>query len=213
MNNNNVIFSPTEETNVALVPFVDGVACSQIIIDDKYGKRITGLVIIKQDLERASDCLALLNPDLEHRVSEALWLSAIGFYSRCFVSGEGRGLTLEKKHLSTLCNHLQDFHKHIIDIRHSYTAHAGKNGFEKVIVSAVLSPDKSNKQVVGIGHGIVRQIGTSAEELKIFQALISEVNSIVDSLYSKATGRLTQELQKQDINQLYIRAIHPPTAT
>jgi hypothetical protein len=203
------IFTPTKDTIVQPVAYVSGIPCPVHVVEHPLAKRISGLVLVEKDLQRALRCIELIPSQVETTIRESLWLSAVGFYARCFVSSEGRGLKLEDTHLQNLPAKLKSVHDKTLIMRHSYTAHAGKNEYEKVIVQAVLSADLANKSLIGLGVASIRQVETDVDELSLFVELIRSVIANVDKLLEKTNTKLKEYLSQKPIDQLYASAVYP----
>jgi hypothetical protein len=153
-----------------------------VALDLPSARILAGQASVIQDLQFVMDCckrllteLAQPEEDRDGVVPQALWLSALVAYARCFGKGRRFGLSTEDIQNLPLHGAVMKFHKWAIEERNKLTARPA-NPFEAAKVGAALSPSgQTERRVEGIaifsaGHVLVdvigvRQLGGLASEL------------------------------------------------
>ena len=196
-----IITSEQRDTKIQFHVVVDGVECHVHVPDDAKARKLAGWAIVASDLSVAKKQLQLLSIQSDTDVRHAIWIIAITFYVRCFVSG---GVMLRKhNHLKGISQKLREFHDSLIAMRMNYTAHAGLNEHQLVQVCIALHPDLNDKKIVQIGYLHARRISPLSTEVDDFLSLIDELQPVVSSRIKKFEEHL---IQTADIGRMYFDA-------
>jgi hypothetical protein len=206
-NNARSTLGKNEDFALRFIPSIDGAPIPIYLIEHPIAKRILGLTFLEKDLERSFRCIELIPAQTEKIIIESLWLSAVGFYARCFVSGDRP--RLEDTHLRNLSPELKKMHDETIHMRHTHVSHAEGDEFEKGQVQAWLNPDVSDKRILHFAIPGTREIRAGNENLSVFAELIGSVINVVRNLLEKAEIKLKEKLAEMPIDELYNHAILP----
>lgn len=122
-------------------------------IKSKRAQRMAGLSLIEKDLRNVIAWLTKieeLHPKEDRpkgvgsskdranfNLVKGLYVAALTFYGKCFVSCDGRRVRLEE---SDLDDKYKNAHKEVMHMRHNFAAHSGADNFEDVSIVLVLTP-------------------------------------------------------------------------
>jgi hypothetical protein len=194
-----IITTDQRDTKLQFHVVVDGVDCPVHVPDDAKARNLAGWATVASDLSVAKKQLQLLSVQSDTDVQHAIWITAVTFYVRCFVSG---GVMLsENDHLKGISPTLRAFHDSLIAMRMNYTAHAGANEHQLVQVCVALNPDTNDRKIVQIGYLHARRISPMPTEVDEFLSLIKELEAVVSARIKKSEEHL---IQTADIDRMYL---------
>ena len=188
----------------------EGEVCPYLEMTGPVTKQHLGYEQMKNDLIICSNLILYLADNYKNNpfISNAVWESIIVKYGRCFVSAsEGRGLKLEKsKVFDTASNNIKNMHKHIMNERNNFAAHAGNSDSDVISSRLAVMPPKIGKELVMIYSS--RDFVISPEDATIgeIQSLIDHVIKHIDSKLDKIFQKLKDEYVSKDINEIYDNA-------
>ncbi len=183
----------------------DGKICPHFFIDSKHAKRFSDYSGIRYDLWHSMQLVKLIEKYDDHDVEEALWMSAVVRYRRCFSRTDGR-TKLDKKDIDPLGQEWVSYHQGITDIRNDYIAHSHKNHMESSKVAIVLHSPDEKKEISRIDRVFAATNKISKEELGKFVELCELLCEIVQKREEKAAMLAMDEYKNLDIDELYEKA-------
>lgn len=188
----------------------DGEVCPYMEMTGPVAKRHLGYEQMKHDLIICSNLILYLSDNYKNNplISNAIWESIIVKYGRCFAdSNKGRGIKLEESEvLDVASSAIKNMHKHMINERNNFAAHAGSSDSDKISSRLALMPPKRGKELVMIYSSrdfVISPEGTTIDEI---QRLISHVIKHIDSKLDKIFKKLKDEYEPKDINEIYDNA-------
>jgi len=176
---------------------------------ERCAKRMRGLGMIKKDMEKVVNFISSIIAQNDDELAELRWHGALISYGRCFVSADGRGMKLESHHVKQLGHDHLKTHNKVMELRHQYIAHSGKNREQNAMIFVPLYGDLSAPE---IKHAIFTNLVTAnpcKEDLDRFldlaKSLLKSVEnlflhaekSVVDYFSSKSPEELLQLLQNK----------------
>jgi tetratricopeptide (TPR) repeat protein len=173
-------------------------------LESLFAKQLKEIKQIKLDLELAKSSFFNINrlEDCEENyfLKHSLWFTGAITYSRCFNSGDGRGIKLnKKKYINNLPIKFIEAHDELISQRNKYFAHADVNDYEQNEVFGALDFD-SNK-ILGISNFFSRTIALNKEKPEVYSELVTKILEQVVQLENSLTKLLLSELEKMPIEQ------------
>lgn len=105
------------------------------------------------DMKRVADLcreyVAATEADASRPVQDALWMSAVVLYARCFNGGVRQ--RVDTSILDSVPGDAQKAHEHFIDLRDKFVAHS-VNAYEQTLAYAVVSSDTGDVLSTGTLH-------------------------------------------------------------
>ena len=187
----------------------DGKECPVIAIETPQTKRLTGLLLIRNDLLYVKDALTILRKtclDTSHEViNQALWFSAVTVYGKCFTETKGRKTQLHKK------DHLRDAsvdemlaHDELMTLRHSYVSHAGISLNERADVWIALHPSHTTRSIVGVFETVSSAFSVVPQKVERYMAVVGCVLTRVDQMIEKQWKSVEEIIDKMPMEALYV---------
>lgn len=150
---------------------IDDKTCPAIFIKSRDGQKAARYRSIIKDLEytiavaelaletilptktayQTSDTEAHRHLPIRHRdilIARSAYISSVITYAKAFSNAHGRGLKLEPKDIFESTADLK-IHQRVVDDRHDYIAHAGKNKRETTNTIVLLDPDGTSGIIEG----------------------------------------------------------------
>ena len=185
----------------------EGEICPYFIADSHTAKRLSGLSQIMHDLSQAKELMTLIDRVGNDEIKYSLWMSSVVTYAKCFISANnGRGIKLEEKHINKFNPESLNYHKGLIELRHSYFAHAGNSESIRARIGIILSPIHKDKEVLGANYFMLKQQIITDENIKLFCCLCDGVYKVVEEMSNKTHKKLIEEYRKMDVGLLYEKA-------
>lgn len=149
-------------------------------------------------IENNKDILSCLPFDKNQGmlIRQSLWCTIIIGYAKLFVQGK---VKLEvKHHLKGASPKLLKLHKDIMDLRHTYIAHGGRNCYEDVYTRMYIKINKNDGEIVAqLGHIGIKQFSASKNELegvdKLINLLLINLKRKVDKLWKLVMEEVSKE--------------------
>ena len=186
----------------------EGEICPYFIADSPIAKRLSGLSQIMHDLSQARELMTLIDRVDNDEIKYSLWLSSVVTYAKCFVSANnGRGIKLEEEHVNKFNPESLNYHKELIELRHSYFAHAGDSESIRARIGIILSPIHREKEVLWANYIMLKQQIITNENVKLFCFLCEGIYEVVEDISNKTHEKLLEEYRKMDVDLLYKKAM------
>lgn len=177
------------------------------IANSTIAKRLSGLSQIMHDLEQAKELMILINHVENGDIKNSLWLSAVVTYAKCFVSASnGRGIKLEDKHVKKFNTESLEYHKELMELRHSYFAHAGDSESIRARIGIILSPTYKGKKVLWANSIMLKQQSITNEDISLFCSQCDGIYKIVEDIANQTHEKVLEEYRNMDIDNLYEKA-------
>lgn len=190
---------------------VDGKLCPYYFHDSKISHQYTAYNAIKKDLDIAREAFKELyiNRGQSLTIRLSLLFAGIMLYGKCYSEAKGRRVKLNYKTISIEPDDkFSVIHKHLINLRNQYVAHAGEGDYEQYPLSLNLNPDIGNKKILGYMINGIQQVHHEPF-LKDYIMLIDKVIEYVSRSIHKVELKLNTELSKLDIEEIYSSAKTP----
>jgi hypothetical protein len=185
----------------------EGDICPYFIADSPIVKRLSGLTQIMHDLLQAKELMTLIDQVDNDEIKYSLWLSSVVTYAKCFTSANnGRGIKLEEEHVNRFNPESLNYHKGLIELRHSYFAHAGDSESIRARIGIILSPIHKDKKVLWANHIMLKQRTITDENVKLFCFLCDGIYKVVEEISNKTHEKVLDEYRKMDVDLLYEKA-------
>lgn len=213
--------------------FDDGRPCPMVELTSQIARQYAGYCLIEADLADARVWLQKVfdlfpkGADVSHtpagdktdswqlsssskedfKLVKALWFAALVIYGKCFTQAEGRRVKLEK---SNLPEGLRNYHDHIMGLRNTIVAHAGKTTYESSALNLVLHPDQQSG-AYSLKYGISRlDFKDDRDDPVTFAQLISAAEDHVRSKRKDLEARIEErELRSRPLRAWYAEAKTP----
>jgi len=104
---------------------------------------------MKRVTELCKEYLSALQNNASQNVQDALWMTAVVLYARCFKSGVRTELKMAA--LDSIPGNSHDAHNHFINLRDKFVAHS-VNAYEQTLHYAVIRTDTSEVVSTGTAH-------------------------------------------------------------
>jgi len=122
-------------------------------LDTPTTRKLRDLVGATFDMKRVSELcreyIAAIDNDSPRTVQDALWMTAIVLYARCFNGGVRQSLNTDL--LDSILGQSREVHHHFIDLRDKFVAHS-VNAYEQTLPYAVISTETSEVLSTGTTH-------------------------------------------------------------
>lgn len=209
----NYIYFDEEEEFCVAVYEVYGEICPYFVLKNGVFKQIAGYVSIKADLDECLEGIKSIekikeSDNFPQIIKTSLLFTGIIKYARCFTSGKGRGISLNKKDIFKENSSLLQFHEETMEIRNKYLAHAGKTKHETRALIATLNLDKSNKKIENYNFSSSRLINNDSN-LENYIELFDWVMNKVTSKVEKLDRTVREHLVEIPIKKMYKEAKTP----
>jgi len=181
----------------------EGNVCPYILATSKRAKRLSGLTQINFDVNYAKERMESAIEQTDIELEYVLWLTAITFYGRCFASAKGRRVKLEQKHIEMFNPNAVNYHRSLVELRNEYIAHAGVSAYEDAGVMIVLNPEPKPREIINIGHNVVRTNRMPKEEMLKFVNHCEELSKHLWSITNDLAKIVVNEYKEMDIDSLY----------
>lgn len=173
--------------SVEIVDTSTGKAMHCIVANEGPAKRLRGIAMVDNDLERVKGLLNAMREGESDALTELMWHGAIIAYARAFASTDGRGFKLERDlHVAGLGAARKEVHERVMHLRNEYVAHAGQNNVQSVVVVLPLRGDPAAPSIERAMVIDVASIKPRAVELAGFVDLVEALQASVGEL-RKAT--------------------------
>jgi hypothetical protein len=111
---------------------------------------LTGAMFdMKRVAELCREYVSAIESDSPQVVQDALWMTAVVLYARCFNKGVRR--PLDRSILDSIPGQAREAHEHFIDLRDKFIAHS-VNVYEQTLLYAVVSTETSEVLSTGTTH-------------------------------------------------------------
>ena len=185
----------------------EGEVCPYVEMTGPVTKQHLGYEQMKNDLIICSNLIQYLAENYKSNpfISNAVWESIIVKYGRCFVrASEGRGIKLEESIVfDTASNTIKNTHKHLMNERNNFAAHAGNSDSDVISSRLALMPPKMGKELVMIYSSRDFVISPEDSTIDEIQSLIDLVINHIDSKLDKIFQIIKDEYESKDINDIY----------
>jgi hypothetical protein len=190
-------------------------------------KELSSWVRIQNDLEKAKRALLRIleinnsvdltnspilsdSSDPQSIEQEALFISAIVTYGKCFNEGKGRVVRLKHTQVLRGTHETQvAVHKEMIRIRNKYIAHGDLSQHEQVSVRVALSPNLENKGVMTSYYAKTLTAGLSTDDTNKYIHVIEIYEKFVEENVDKCLKMIRHVAGSLDIDDLYKDAVFP----
>jgi len=171
--------------------------------DNKLIKQYLAYVEITADLKDVKEMLKEQIDCQNELFSYSLFISSINLYGRCFTQAHGRKTSLKADDCFQKDKELLNYHKAIIEMRHSYLAHAGETSHKKTIATLLM---KVHERVIvpQIQYEYLARTNLNKEENKKF---IKVVDFLITHSKNKRYDKLNaffKNITHEQMN-LYLR--------
>jgi hypothetical protein len=181
--------------------FPDGIKV--IALDNPKARRISDLLLHKQDLEFADQCLDEINNvgDESRTIQEALWRSAIIHYCKCFGNSVSRFQLSRDKIYKREPPEAEIVYRYFQDLRDKHVVH-DENAYSQSIPGAILNDGTKEykiEKIVCFGARANTLDQTNYANLKL---LIQKATTWVDAQFETCCELVTKELEAVPYNKL-----------
>lgn len=201
----------------------NGVLVPKVLLTGKIANQISGLALIRKDLNNAkrwvqraydltSEERAAAPEDTFYQHSEdrsrlddakAFFVAGLTFYGKAFTEAAGRNAQVQRDWLSL---EFRDLHDHYMDFRHNFAAHSGDLKLEQSRSYLLLIPERGGATLrLGTFRMQPDVAGTKKQEAS-FISLLDHVMSVVSDRYFEAAKRLIEAAATRPLAFLYAAA-------
>ena len=177
-------------------------------------KQLGGYHLIRKDLQFAETALERLKTIHESHhddvVESCLWHSAVVAYCKCFATGEGRGVSLNRPAVFRGASEtIVSAHELMLEGRNQYIAHAGTAGYENTSTLLALSPDINQKELLGLYHTMNVVVAIAGDKLAAAIRLIQYVQAHVEKALDKLFPAVLSRVKATELDKWYSSAQFP----
>lgn len=188
----------------------NGKNCLVLRVETPLTRRLSGLLLIHNDLQYARDALAVFKEtclDASRAVvNQALWSSVIISYGKCFAEARGRKIKLEKKdHLQGASKEELAAHDELIALRNQYVAHAGMSLNERADIWIALDPDV--RSLKAVFETLMSAFSTVPERVERYLGAVNRVLGNVAGLIEKQWASVEQHIDSVPIDEWYAQIV------
>jgi hypothetical protein len=192
-------------------------AVKVIELEDQKSRNLADLTLHKNDLENALNYLLLLEQpssesDLNPVIREALWISAIIQFSKCFGRSNAR-VRLDKSVVyegeSTEALQAFEFFK---CLRDKHVAH-DENSYSQCLTGAILNAQDSPHKIAKIICLEMRAVTLEQANYSNLKLLIKKASEWVTHQFDSLCQEITDELERETYQALFTRndvRVDPP---
>lgn len=178
-------------------------AVKVICIETPEARKLADLALHKADLEFSLSCLNLLKtlPTDAVVVKDALWISSIASYIKCFGFSEARiHLSFKKiyKGESPIAKEVFGYFK---DLRNKHMLH-DENSYSQCFSGAILNNEKKEKKIEKVICLGVRVNTFSEENLAQMNHLVDNALNWVTREFDKLCERISHQLEQEPYKEL-----------
>ncbi|MGD1891287.1 MAG: hypothetical protein ACFB15_11925 [Cyclobacteriaceae bacterium] len=157
---------------------------------------------IINDLNRVQKMLKKIHTLKDADTIEAIFISSIITYGRVFVSGDRTKLNV--KSIKALTGKELQFHTEVMNMRHQFIAHAGKNKYEKVEVYLII--DKTRKYVVDDTYEYFQRFSFIKKEADLLDSIIDKLKKEMKVRTEKIAKKYLVSLSEEEQKKLWLSA-------
>lgn len=192
--------SPTSSGGVHIEGFPDAVKV--VALDPASSRLVCDLALHLQDLEFATDCLSGINAQTDWLLREALWRSAIVHFFKCF--GESVRSRLVPETVYQGDSEGTTVFRYFRDLRNKHFVH-DENSYIECHGGAILNAKSMTYKIAKVVTLSLRGETLDQEHWSNLRLLVDRARSWVTSQYELACQRITQELESETYEALYVR--------